>query len=197
MTKEPAYDQIWRVRHWCRRVLLAVAFLASLASAVAETPRQFADRFYRAHFRWDVRGAPDKREIQMMSAYFGVETLRLFGAVEDQRHRSRLQVKRKYAGHPNPPLVKPIWSKEGDCLSSMYEGITTFAIGRPMVRRGRVVVPAHLEYDSFAWTDHLMLDRAGDSWVVADIRYTDGKSLVSQLKAKLAHEETYLRMPIE
>lgn len=196
MTKTPVS---WKVTgsRWYRCVLLAVALWASLAPAIAETPRQFADRFYRAHLRWDVRGAPDKREIQMMSAYFGTEPLRLFGAVEDQRHHSRLRIKRKYTGHPNPPLVKPIWSKEGDCLSSVYEGISTFAIGRPVVQGGRVVVPAYLEYGTTAWTDHLVLDRAGDSWVVADIRYTNGKSLVSTLKATLAQEETYLREPIQ
>ena len=180
------------------KLTVLVFFLALLIPRThAETPRQFGERFYRAYFRWDIRGAPNTPERHMISAYFGTEVLHLFSAVERQRVREHQGFLRKHRNEPNPPQVKPIWSKEGDPFSSVYEGISTFAIGRPEIRNGRITVPAHLEYLSdgrvHSWTDVLVLDRAGESWVVADIRFRDGKTLVFGLRAGIAESEPYLQ----
>lgn len=178
-------------------VILILACLLSISKVYAESPRQFAERFYRGYQKWNIRGVPSSSQRHLVSGYFGTGPLRLFRAVEDQRSRERAGLARRNRGNPNPPLVKPLWCAEGDWLSSTDEGITTYAIGRPFVRHGRVNVPAYLEFGvgkaPYRWTDYLVLDRAGDSWVVADIRFEDGKSLMSGLTEELADNEPYLR----
>ncbi len=181
-----------------KRIILTFCLVALALQAQAETPRQFAERFYRAYFRWEIRGEPNTSERHRISAYFSAEVLQLFRVVERQRTQEREGILRKYP-NPNDPnrSRKPIWSKEGDPFSNTYEGISTFAIGRAIIRKGLITVPAHLEYLSgghaYAWTDVLILDRAGDSWVVSDIQFKHSGTLMSNLKDKIAREEPYLQ----
>jgi hypothetical protein len=78
----------------------------------------------------------------------------------------------------------------------LWEGISTFAIGRVTRIRGRVAVQAHLEYieggKASPWTDTLVLDRAGSDWVVADILFARGGALVADMREGITETEREL-----
>ena len=178
-----------------KRVILALAAASLVLQAHAETPRQFAQRFYRSTFRWQIRGVPTPAERNRISPFFSAEILHLY-AVAD---RQRSEFMRRFPFVPKNPMfaLKPPWCKEGDPFSSTWEGINTFAIGRVSRIASRVAVPAHLEYVTgnlvSPWTDTLVLDRAGDQWVIADIRFRDGGSLVRDMRKGIAETEQELR----
>lgn len=45
---------------------------------------------------------------------------------------------------------------------------------------------------TYPWTDRVILDRAGDSWVIADIEYVRGGSLVDSIQNELDEIAKYL-----
>lgn len=55
---------------------------------------------------------------------------------------------------------------------------------------------AHLKYTEsgppYSWTDVLVLDRAGSEWVVSDIRFSRGGTLVANMREGLAEIEREL-----
>lgn len=178
------------------RVILAILAFTLAAQCAEETPRQFAERFYRGYFRWKIRGVPSVEERNRISPFFSREILRLY-AVAD---RQRTEFMRRFPFDPKHPdrLLKPPWCKEGDPFSDIWEGISTFAIGRVTSVRGRVAVQAHLEWiapggTAYPWTDVLVLDRAGDGWVVADIHYSRGGALVADMKEGIKEVKAELR----
>jgi hypothetical protein len=180
--------------HSVNRAILVLAFAALAIQAQAETPRQFAERFYRGYFRWQIRGVPSTAERRRIAPFFSSEILRLYAATDQQT----AEFDRLFPFDPKHPedAFKPPWSKEGDPFSGTYEGISAFAIG-PVIRVGRhVAVEAHLEYTergmTFPWTDVLVLDRAGSDWVVSDIRFAGGDSLVASMRKGLSETEREL-----
>lgn len=176
------------------RAILTVLFAAFVMQAAAETPRQFAERFYRGYFRWQIRGVPTVEERNRISPFFSIEILRLYAAAD----RQRTEFERRFPIDPKRPelALKPPWCKEGDPFSNTDEGISTFAIG-PVTRIGRhIAVQAHLKYTesspTYSWTDVLVLDRAGGEWVVSDIRFSRGGTLVANMREGLAQTEREL-----
>lgn len=173
-----------------RIAVFAWCLLALILPMQAETPREFAHRFYRNVVRWEIQGVPDAGERRRISPYFSAEILRLYAVATRQRE----DFTRRFPFDPKHPekALKPPWSKEGDPFSDCYEGITTFAIGRPTRAGSRIAVPVHLEYipgERSAWTDTLILDRAAGAWVIADIRFSKGGSLVGGLRKGIAEHE--------
>lgn len=175
-------------------VLLAIITLASRARG--EEPREFAERFYRAQLRWKIYGVPTPEESRRISPYFSSEILRVWAVVDQQRN----EFNRRFPLDPKQPLlvVKPPWCKEGNVFSSGGEGYSTFAIGRATSRRGRVRVLGHLEFiagagETIAWTDTLVLERAGSGWVITDIEFPHGNSLVKNLNKGIATRRKELR----
>lgn len=167
-----------------RTALFALLLLLLHTHAYAETPRQFAERFYRQYFRWELRGIPTNEEQRRLSPYFSAELLRLWAAAYRQ-HLEFIRLNPIDPAHPERAL-KPPWCKEGDVLCDNYEGISTFAIGRSKRIGGRTAVPVHLEWTegshTVPWTDTLLLERTGSDWVVADILYARGSSLVAEMR---------------
>lgn len=177
------------------RTILAFASAAVVVQAHAEAPREFAERFYRSTFRWQIRGVPSPAERNRNSPFFSAEILRLYSTAD----RQRTEFIRRHPFDPKHPMnaLKPPWSKEGDPFSDVWEGISTFAIGCVTRVRGRVAVKAHVEYgvggNSRPWTDTLILDRAGNKWVVADILFAGGGSLVAGMREGITETERDLR----
>jgi len=177
-----------------KRAVLALAFAVLGLPAHAETPRQFAERFYRSYFRWQIRGVPSPAERRRIAPYFSSEILRLYAATD----RQSAEFDRLFPFDPKhlEDALKPPWTKEGDPFSDLWEGISTFAIGRVVRVHGRVAVQAHLEYvaagKTYPWTDVLLLDRAGAGWVVADILFARGGALIADMKEGIADTDRAL-----
>lgn len=180
------------------RLLPLLLCLICCASVQAETPSQFSKRFFHALYKWEVRGAPDKKEIDKLSPYLGSELIQLFKRVEIQRNREHSGIKHKYSNDPNPPILKGIWSKEGDLFTSVAESFSTFAVGKPQWRRERMNVPVHLEYGdakpASSWTVTLILDKDDKAWVASDILDEDGESLRASLAESITENERYLQL---
>jgi hypothetical protein len=176
------------------RTLLCILLVALPTYAEADTPRQFAERFYRNYFRWQIRGVPTVEERNRISVFFSSEILRLYAAAD----RQRTKFERRFPFDPKHPelALKPPWCKEGDPFSDSYEGVSTFAIGLAIPIHGKIEVQAHLEYvigtKVYPWTDTLVLDRAGGEWVVSDIRFAGGHSLVADMREGLRETEREL-----
>jgi hypothetical protein len=154
----------------------------------AESPREFADRFYRNCTRWKIRGVPTSEERRRISPFFSTEILRLYRIAD----RQRAEFERRHPIDPKQPLLalKPPWCKEGDPFSGTDEGVSAFAIGNVTRVNGLFAVRINLEYTiggkSYPWTDLLLLDRAGKDWVIADIRFKDRNSLVENMREGIA-----------
>ena len=165
--------------------------LCSSWSLADEDPREFVRRFYSAYKTWPIRGVPLPEDERLISPFCGSEIIRVFRKVDQQRS----DWERKFPNDPANPM-KPPWCLEGDVFCGVWEGVTYFSVGRASLVRGRVVVEAHLELveqgKSSPWTDRVILDRAGDSWMVADIEYARGRSLRDSIQRELDDVAKYL-----
>lgn len=167
-----------------RWILAFVIGLASLHVCPAgETPREFVRRFYAAYKTWEIVCVPENRQEHLISPYCGMEMIRIFRRVNLQRNAWKL----KFPDDAARP-VKPPWVQE-DVFTNRYEGATHVAIGKMTKSRGRKVVQANLELVdngvTHSWTDKVILDRPGPSWVIADIEYAGGGTLLSSTEREL------------
>lgn len=180
-----------------KRLFALLCCLTCFASVQAETPTEFSNRFFHALSKWEVRGAPDTKELHQLSPYLGTELIQLFKRIEIQRDREQAGLKHKYRNDPSPPILKGIWCKEGDTFTRIEESFTIFAIGKPRWRNERVHVPVHLKYGgtkpAYAWSITVILDKASSDWVVSDILDKDGQSLRISLNKAIANNASYLR----
>jgi hypothetical protein len=174
------------------RVFLTLVILLVVSPCSgSESPRQFVRRFYSAYKTWSIRGVPDPKQVKVISPFLGTEVLEMFDQVNSQRDRWE----KKHPFDPANP-VKPPWCTEGDVFCDVWEGITHFSVGEARLKRGRMIVEAHLEEceggETYTWTDRLVLDRAGGEWVVADVQYAKGGSLLFTIGTQLKEIEKYL-----
>jgi len=173
-----------------KRIFSLLVWLMVAVQARAEAPQEFAKRFYENCVKWKIRGVPDAGERKKLMPFLNAALLKLFVDAEKQR----VDFMRRHPLDPKHPELaeKPPWTKEGDCLSSTYEGITSFSVGQEEKVGNQVQVTAHLKYvegkDVVGWTDKLVLDPARDGWIIADIRLggeSDG-SLVKKMQDEIA-----------
>ena len=177
-----------------RSLLILLALLSSPAVTQAgESPREFARRFYAAHQTWTIRGVPTDRDESVVSPLMGIEIIRAFRRVNEHRE---LEGKLRDPEDPSKPrwqTVKPRWCIEGQVFCDNWEGITHYSVGKARIDKGRWIVEAHLEYieggKSYPWTDILVLDRAGENWVVGDIRYGQGGTLLTRILEELVEAD--------
>jgi hypothetical protein len=170
-------------------VLLAPLLALTLASGqtLAQTPGQtssteFAARFYRTYLKLKVRGLPDAEQYKALSPLLSSDLQRLFEA-------ARIEQAKAIAEHPDE---KPPWA-DGDLFTSLFEGATSFRLGRPKRRGEYTDVPVRLAYRGGGavsrWEDTLVLIRTGDGWRVWDIKlngdwqFKNGASLRGVLSA--------------
>ena len=116
----------------------------------------------------------------------GIEIIRAFRRVNEHR-----ELEAKLYDPKNP--MKPRWCIEGEVFCNNWEGITHYSVGKARIDNDRWTVEAHLEYvesgKSYPWTDFLVLERAGEKWVVADIRYARGKTLLTSILEDLVEAD--------
>lgn len=116
----------------------------------------------------------------------GIEIIRAFRRVNEHRE---LEAKRYDPKNP----TKPRWCVEGEVFCDNWEGITHYSVGKARMENGRWTVEANLEYveggKSYPWTDILVLERAGEKWVVADIRYARGGTLLTSILEELVEAD--------
>lgn len=174
------------------RLFTILIFVTNLQLVEAhESPRQFVHRFYTAHQTWPFRGVPYREQERFISPYCGMEIIRIFRRVNDQRELEE----RKFPNDPKNPY-KPAWSQQGHVFCDVYEGVTNFSIGRQFTTKGRVAVEVNLELveqgKTYTWTDRVILDRAGSNWVIADIEYSGGGTLLGSIEQELKQNSEYL-----
>ena len=163
-----------------RALFVIIAILSSLSAARAdEAPSEFARRFYVAHQTWPIRGVPTSEDEGLVSEFFGIEIIRAFRRVNEHQ---KLAAERYV---PPVNLMKQAWAHEGEVFCDNWEGFTHFSIGKSRIEEGSWIVEAHLEYvergESYRWTDVLVFDRAAEKWVISDIRYSRGGTLLTSI----------------
>ncbi|HEV8593068.1 MAG TPA: hypothetical protein VGQ55_13265, partial [Pyrinomonadaceae bacterium] len=126
-------------------------------------------------------GLPTPTQLKGISPYLSRE-------IVDQINIDRKEQKAAMKAHPDE---KPPWI-EGDLFSSMFEGATSFRLGKARAVNPRNEVDVHLVYkyksDATEWTDTAILEKIGGRWVITDIlfkgnwEFKSGASLKNALK---------------
>ncbi|MBH9577076.1 hypothetical protein [Inhella proteolytica] len=144
----------------------ALALLLLPAAALASSPQQTIEAFYRWRMASAMTGAPRGDELKQLRPWLGRELLCLLQAAGELRDRAA-------AAQPDekPPFV------EGDLFSSVFEGPQRLRLGAVTQRAGQAAVELRFEADTgaqppvFRWSDRALLRREQGRWVVVDIEY--------------------------
>ncbi len=144
-----------------------------------ESPINFARCFSIAEEKWAIRGIPEPSEERLYSSHVGIEIIRAIrranAALENWRTRFR-----------NDPSRERIPHLEENLFSGFTEPPDRDVVGRSFPQRGRRVVEIRRDHKErgqvHQWTDRLILDRAGGAWVVYDIEYGHGGSLLEKIR---------------
>ncbi|MDQ1557646.1 MAG: hypothetical protein QOD32_706 [Pyrinomonadaceae bacterium] len=151
-------------------LLLAPLLAVTLASgqtlakppARAESPADFAARFYRTYLKLKMNGLPDDRQYRSLAPLLSPDLRRLIEA-------ARVEQTAAIKAHPDE---KPPWI-DGDLFTSLHEGAQSFRVGRPTLRGEYADVPVRLAYRRRGvtrWEDTLVLIRTPAGWRVWDIK---------------------------
>src|SRR6478735_9272233 len=123
----------------CIVIGLGVAILLSASSSVkaqtAASPAAVTDTFYKRYIAYQMRGLPSEKQVTMLAPLFSNEIMKMIAA-------DRAQQKTFIKQHPDE---KPPWV-EGDLFSSLFEGSTSFSLGKSRVQKTRAEVDVHLVY---------------------------------------------------
>ncbi len=175
------------MRLFATLLLLALLLLTSSQSFAQSTnkstPLSAARQFYRLYLQLKMSGLPNEKDFQALAPLLTPELRRLIKAADKEQE----EYAQKF------PDNKPPWI-EGDLFSSLYEGATSFKLGKAQVRGEYAEVTAHLVNNEgkppARWTDLLVLKRTRDGWLVDDIKlkgewaFKSGSSLRGILSAR-------------
>jgi hypothetical protein len=159
---------------------IIVAASISVHAQTANSPSGVANSFYKKYVAYQMRGLPTTIQMKSLAPLFSQEILNMIAA-------DRVQQTKFIKEHPGE---KPPWI-EGDLFSSLFEGATSYSLGKPGVEKGRAVIDVHLIYkyksDATEWTDTIALTQVKGKWVISDIlfkgnwAYMNGASLRASL----------------
>ena len=145
-------------------VLLAGLGIAPGAGAQQPSPRAAAERFYAAYLQLHVSGLPDAEQSKVLMPLFTPAVRRLFQAAAVEQDRALRE----------QPDEKPPWV-EGDLFSSLFEGATSYSLGKSRVQKTKAEVDVHLVYkykaDATEWMDTVVLTKVNERWVISDILF--------------------------
>ena len=162
LRRQAAYDM---KRHALSNAVMAL-LIALGSHCFAESPEEFAHRFCVMEQSLTFRGLPQGRDELRIGQLLGSELIR---AIRDANRSVDLWIERHRDSKEN--LMIPHIEK--NLFDGFDEGPTTFRVGRVSIRSGKRVVAIHREYRDhskvYSWTDHLILDRDAEGWVVADL----------------------------
>jgi len=136
-----------------------------------------------AYVKFHVSGLPSEEEMKTFAPLLAPEITKLIG--EARAEQAAFQKKN--------PDEKPPWI-EGALFSSLFEGVTAYRLGEPLVSADKASLPVYWEYteggETSRWIDVVTLVRSGESWRVADIffcapwDFRPGPTLRAVLSAK-------------
>jgi hypothetical protein len=151
-----------------KTALALLAFLfAALPSALskdpaAASPKDAANRFYRAYLKLNPRGLPTEEQMKTLAPLFSRELVDFISAARREQQKFMRE-------HPED---KPPWI-EGNLFASNYEGVSSFSLGAPILNDDKASIPVYLEYREGKsvgrWIDVIVLERANKEWLVWDI----------------------------
>jgi hypothetical protein len=145
-----------------KTLLTLAAGLLLAGSALAETPESVAQTFFDACVKSRVSGLPSEEQMKTFAPLLTSEVISLIEAARTEQ--AEFQKKN--------PEEKPPWI-EGALFSSLFEGVTAYRLGEPLVSGDKASIPVYWEYteggETSRWIDVLILARSGETWKVADI----------------------------
>ena len=145
---------------------VTVVFAASsfIQAQTAASPSAVTDSFYKKYIVYQMRGLPTEKQVKSLTPLFSNEILKMIAA-------DRTQQKKFAKEHPDE---KPPWV-EGDLFSSLFEGATSYTLGKSRVQKTKAEVDVHLVYkyksDATEWVDTVVLTKANGKWVISDILF--------------------------
>lgn len=132
-----------------------------------DDPDKTAKSFYEALVKLQIRGLPDKKEMESIGNFLSDELKQRIGYAWAEHD---LFVKE----HDTQQLKAP-WTKEGDLFSSLWEGVDGFKLGDSTGDDEKKSYPVYLNYtegkESIKWLDVLVLQKTDKGWKVYDIFY--------------------------
>lgn len=112
--------------------------------------------------RLKVSGLPDAKQMKVLTPLLSEDLLRLFESAKREQEKFI-----KENTDEKPPWI------EGDLFTSLFEGATSFRIGKSQARDQYSEILIHLERRDRSglsrWTDTLVLARTKAGWQVWDI----------------------------
>jgi len=165
-------------------VLGALVFLAGAPIAWSQktsTPAGVTDTFYRKYIAFQMRGLPTVKQATSLAPLFSKDIMALIAS-------ARAEQKQFIKEHPED---KPPWI-EGDLFTSLWEGATSYSIGKARVGKTTAEVDVHLmskdKDQTTEWIDTVELMKTNGRWVIRDIQFKgnwafmNGSSLSAALR---------------
>lgn len=163
---------------------LAVIFLSAQGVAGTSSPDDVAQEFYS----WilsqpDVgSGLPTAKEQERLTTFFSPALLHLLETASAMEKRCI---------ENNTPGDKP-HIIEGNVFVGHYEGATEIIVGKSRNEGKNSIVESRLfsidarfpkshKHRVYTWVDQLIINQYGDKWLVSNIKFEAGESLVSFL----------------
>lgn len=161
--------------------VIGVLFVLGAGIVVAQDATEVTDNFYATLRDLNVRGLPDKNQLRELSPFLSSQIVTLI-----KRDQKKQEAFIKKHSDEKPPLV------EGDLFSSLFEGPTSYEIGKTRTMGSTREVDIYLhhvsESDKVKWTDTVVLKKFGGKWLVTNIlfkgkwQFKSGSSLRNALK---------------
>jgi hypothetical protein len=166
-----------------KNLLALAAGVLLVSSALAESPETVAKTFFDAYVKFHVSGLPSEEEMKTFGPLFVPDIVTLLGAARAEQ----VEFQKKN------PDEKPPWI-EGALFSSLFEGVTAYHFGEPLVSGDKASIPVYWEYtegsETSRWIDVVTLAKSGETWKVSDIffcapwDFRPGATLRAVLSAK-------------
>ncbi|CAN5497354.1 hypothetical protein BH10ACI3_BH10ACI3_08810 [soil metagenome] len=162
-------------------VFAALFFAVETGTSSAQTAVDVTDNFYATLGDLNIRGLPDKAQIEEITPFLAADVISLI----------KRDLKKQAAFIKKHPDQKPPWI-EGDLFSSLFEGRTGYEIGKTRTKSGTREVDVMLSYKDGTniekWKDTVVLKKFGGRWFVTNIlfkgswQFKSGSSLLNVLK---------------
>ncbi|MFM9904348.1 MAG: hypothetical protein ACKVQJ_07240 [Pyrinomonadaceae bacterium] len=162
-------------------VAFGILFVLGTGIAAAQDAVDVTDNFYATVGDLNIRGLPDKDQLREITPFLSSEVIAIIK--RDQKKQNAFIKK-----HPDE---KPPWA-EGDLFSSLFEGRTSYGIGKMRAKGITREVDVYLQFngetDKVKWTDTVVLKKFGGKWVITNIlfkgkwQFKSGGSLLKVLR---------------
>ena len=152
------------------RTIQTLAIVSLLLTAFPALPREssqpdapaIAKLFYETLLKLNPNGLPTEEQMKQLGPLLSKELNNLIAAARKEQQKFI-----KDNPDEKPPFI------EGNLFGSMFEGMHSFSLGQPAFNDEKASIPAYLEYREgqtvVKWIDVIVLEKAGEQWLVADI----------------------------